>query len=211
MNFFLDESGDLGFDFTKPKTSKFFVITLLVSDELRSVTTINKAVGRVLTKINHQRKKNFVNELKSTETNLITKKYFLDKIVECNWHIYSIVINKKLFRMPKDINQSAHLYNYIAASLLGKIKIDDREKIVITVDKCKTKKEILDFNNCIETVFHQRLVLNNSLIIKHKQSCTDKMLQAVDLFSNGIYSKYEHGNFSWYDCFRGKIRMEEIL
>jgi hypothetical protein len=40
MYIFLDESGDLGFDFTKRKTSKFFVMTLLVSENLHSVTTL---------------------------------------------------------------------------------------------------------------------------------------------------------------------------
>jgi len=34
MIIFLDESGDLGFDFNKPKTSCKFVITLLVCQNL---------------------------------------------------------------------------------------------------------------------------------------------------------------------------------
>ena len=37
MIIFLDESGDLGFDFCKPKTSSKFVITLLVCDNRDAV------------------------------------------------------------------------------------------------------------------------------------------------------------------------------
>ena len=34
MFIFLDESGDLGFDFDKAKTSRYFVITLLVCNDM---------------------------------------------------------------------------------------------------------------------------------------------------------------------------------
>jgi len=37
---FLDESGDLGFDFTKKKTSKFFVVTCLVVENKRPIEKI---------------------------------------------------------------------------------------------------------------------------------------------------------------------------
>lgn len=39
MIIFLDASGDLGFDFTKPKTSRKFVITLLVWKNKRVAST----------------------------------------------------------------------------------------------------------------------------------------------------------------------------
>lgn len=48
MIIFLDESGDLGFDFSRKKTTKKFIITLLVcnSDSVRKEFT--KAVRRTL-------------------------------------------------------------------------------------------------------------------------------------------------------------------
>ncbi|GJQ57390.1 MAG: DUF3800 domain-containing protein [Candidatus Scalindua sp. AMX11] len=58
MFIFLDESGDLGFDFNKRKTTKKFVITLLVcnSDETRREFT--KAVRRTLKNKLNRGKKN---------------------------------------------------------------------------------------------------------------------------------------------------------
>ena len=56
MIILLDESGDLGFDFSKPKTSAKFVITLLVCDSAESMDGFKKAVRRTLkNKLNHKK------------------------------------------------------------------------------------------------------------------------------------------------------------
>ncbi len=47
---FLDESGNLGFDFKKKKTTKFFVITFLFVKNRNSLNKIVKKVFRDLTK-----------------------------------------------------------------------------------------------------------------------------------------------------------------
>jgi hypothetical protein len=52
---FLDESGDLGFDFSKQKTSGKFVITLLVCNNAECNVGFRKAVRRTLKKkLNHR-------------------------------------------------------------------------------------------------------------------------------------------------------------
>ena len=70
MFIYLDESGDLGFDWTKAKTSRYFVITLLVCDGKHTQDKFRKAVRRTLkNKINHKKnKKRVVHELKGEET-----------------------------------------------------------------------------------------------------------------------------------------------
>lgn len=50
MHLYLDESGDLGFDFENKKPSRFFVITLLAVTDTKSIKIINKAVARTLDK-----------------------------------------------------------------------------------------------------------------------------------------------------------------
>ncbi|MCA9407428.1 MAG: DUF3800 domain-containing protein [Candidatus Omnitrophica bacterium] len=42
VHLFLDESGDLGFDFTKKKTSRVFVITCLFTEHKRGIEKIVK-------------------------------------------------------------------------------------------------------------------------------------------------------------------------
>lgn len=58
MFIFLDESGDLGFDFGKPKTSRHFVIALLVCDDKLTQTGIRTAVSRTLKNKLNQKKTN---------------------------------------------------------------------------------------------------------------------------------------------------------
>lgn len=70
MHLYLDESGDLGFDFENKKPSRFFVITLLIANEKSAIKIINKAVTKTLDKkINHKHKKSrIISELKGNNT-----------------------------------------------------------------------------------------------------------------------------------------------
>ncbi|MDA8415385.1 MAG: DUF3800 domain-containing protein [Desulfobacteraceae bacterium] len=74
MIIYLDESGDLGFDFNKPKTSRKFVITLLVCQNRDAIDCFRKAVSRTLkNKINHKKGDRKVQELKGTGTSFEVK------------------------------------------------------------------------------------------------------------------------------------------
>lgn len=83
MIIFLDESGDLGFDFNKPMTSRKFVITLLVCDGKGVIDSLRKAVRRTLkNKLNRNKSGNRVaQELKGAKTTLAIKKYFFRNLV----------------------------------------------------------------------------------------------------------------------------------
>ncbi len=57
MIIYLDESGDLGFDFVNKKPSQKFVITLLVCRNKGAVDAFKGAVRRTLkNKLNHKKK-----------------------------------------------------------------------------------------------------------------------------------------------------------
>ena len=75
MYIYLDESGDLGFDFSKIKTTKKFVITLLVCDTPTAPAIFKKAVHRTLrNKLNRAKNKTrWHTELKGTNTSPRTK------------------------------------------------------------------------------------------------------------------------------------------
>jgi hypothetical protein len=45
---FLDESGDLGFDFDKPGTTKYFVVTVLLLPSATAKRAMEKAVARTV-------------------------------------------------------------------------------------------------------------------------------------------------------------------
>lgn len=84
MIIFLDESGDLGFDFSKSKTSRKFVITLLVCDGKEATDSFRKAARRTLkNKLNRKKKgSRVVQELKGAKTSLDIKKYFYRHLIK---------------------------------------------------------------------------------------------------------------------------------
>jgi hypothetical protein len=69
---YLDESGDLGFDYSKDKTTKKFIITILVCNSDAARKDFKKAVRRTLkNKLNYKRKKSrYVTEIKGVNTTL---------------------------------------------------------------------------------------------------------------------------------------------
>jgi hypothetical protein len=57
MEIYLDESGDMGFDFEASQPSRYFVITLLVCENLSASQMIQRAVRNTLkNKLNIKRK-----------------------------------------------------------------------------------------------------------------------------------------------------------
>jgi len=99
MYVFIDETGDLGFDFQKRKTSKFFTLAALVCKDEQSIKIICSAVKKTLyNKINHKKnRRNPRNELKGNNTDISIKKYFYKRIQACeNWQLCSIMLDKML-------------------------------------------------------------------------------------------------------------------
>jgi len=89
---YLDESGDLGFDFVNKKPSKFFTITILaVSSDERNKALIS-ATKKVIRKKLNPKNKNKIHELKGSSTTLEIKKYFYKQVKEIKFGIYSITL-----------------------------------------------------------------------------------------------------------------------
>jgi len=89
---YLDESGDLGFDFVDKKPSKFFTVAILATRGISNNRKISKAVKIVLKrKLNPKSKRSrMVEELKGESTNNDVKKYFYKQIKDVRFGIYSV-------------------------------------------------------------------------------------------------------------------------
>lgn len=209
MVIFLDESGDLGFDFTKPKTTKKFVITLLVCESKDSIDGFKRAVRRTLkNKLNQ--KKNKISELKGTKTTQAVKEYFYRQIPGDGWKIYTVVLNKR--RVNDELQKprsKKKLYNFLARFILEKIDLTNPgSAVTLVTDRCKNREEIKDFNSYLANQLDALLPLNVPLNIYHELSHEDTGLQAVDLFCWGVFRKYEIRDTEWYGIYQGKIAFE---
>ena len=211
MIIFLDESGDLGFDFAKPKTSRKFVITLLVCQNRDATDCLRKAVSRTLkNKLNHKKGGRTVQELKGTESSLEVKQYFYRQLRRAGWQLYTVVLNK--VRVNEDLRRpdtKKKLYNFLARFILEKIDLNSAAPAVTLVtDRCKNREEIRDFNTYVANQLEALLPLNVPLNIYHERSHDNQGLQAVDLFCWGIFRKYEKGDTEWYEIYREAIAFE---
>jgi len=212
MIIYLDESGDLGFDYANKKPSKKFVITLLVCKNKGAVDSFKRAVRRTLkNKLNHKKKnKRIVEELHATHLNNTIKQYFYQKIRNMDWEIYAVALNKS--RVYDHLTNKAgrkKLYNYLSNFLLEQVDLSSaKPAVTLIIDKCKNKAEIEDFNQYLANQLEARLPLNVPLNIYHEDSKANTGLQAVDLFCWGIYRKYEHGDLEWYANYCSRIRFE---
>lgn len=213
MYLYLDESGDLGFDFKKKKTSKKFVITILVCFSNESKRMFRKAVQKTIkNKVNKNRKKQIVQELKGSKTDINIKKYFLRNVKSEDWKIYSLILNKR--RVSQNLTTSRRkkkFYNFLSRLLIEKmvpLLQNEKEKVELMVDRSKSIEEIKEFNHYLETHLESLLSLNVPLYIYHSRSFETYELQAVDLFCWGIFRKFEHQDIEWYQHYAHKIEHE---
>lgn len=212
MFIYLDESGDLGFDFTKKKTSKKFVITLLVCYSAAARKEFRKAVRRTLkNKLNRTKNKSrHVAELKGTNTTLEIKKYLFRNIESNDWAIYALALNKQ--RVNSDLRSKTgkkKLYNFLSRLLLEELPLSNvGRNVELVVDKSKNKAETKDFNQYLTNQLEALLPLNTALYISHLSSIESAELQAADMFSWGIFRRYENNDKLWYDVFKDKIKFE---
>lgn len=212
MFIYLDESGDLGFDYNKIKTTKKFVITILVCYSNTARSEFKKAVRRTLkNKLNRKTKKaRYITELKGTNTRVEVKVYFLRNIKNKDWNIYTLALNK--IRVEPHLRTKIgkkKLYNFLSRVLLERLPIHRIERNVeLVVDRCKNKEEVKDFNQYLINQLEALLPLNAALNISHLASVESAELQAVDLFSWGIFRKYEYSDMEWYNKFMHKITYE---
>ncbi len=212
MFIFLDESGDLGFDFVNKRPSEKFVITLLVCDSRNAVDSFRIAVKRTLkNKLNHKKSNpRFVEELHATHLSLSIKQYFYRQVKNRDWHLYAVALNKR--RVYGSLITPAgrkKLYNFLSHFLIEKIDLSNANpSVTMVIDKCKNKEEIDDFNQYLANQIEGRLPLNIPLKLSHEDSKGNSGLQAVDLFCWGVFRKYERGDVEWYANYADKIAFE---
>lgn len=212
MYLYLDESGDLGFDFETKRPSRFFVITLLAVSTPKSIKMLNKAVNRTLEKKLNYKKKNqrIVTELKGSATSLTIKQYFLNYIDNhvSDLNLYAIVLDKlDLLKHVKNPSKE-RLYNNMAHQLLEKIPFPLVKQVNLVVDRSKDNLGVKEFNDYLYANLSLCLNLQTKLYISHDDSEKHRGIQAADMFCYGIARKYERGDESWYNLFKDRVKIE---
>lgn len=208
---FLDESGDLGFDFVNKKPSSFFTIIILLVRGQENLRGLSKAIRRTIHhKLKHPKQKGHINELKGSSTTMAVKEYFMRQVSMIPFDIYALTLNKR--RVYEQLAQEkSRVYNFISRLVLDKLPLGQAQaRVQLIIDKSKSKVEIIDFNQYIETQLRGRLNPRVPLDIYHWTSHETAGLQAADLFAWGVFRKYERGDTEWFDCFEGRLKLDDV-
>ena len=212
MHIFLDESGGLGFDFTKGGTTRFFVVCLLTVPTPEARNLLAQAVERTIRHKLHRKKapQHPFQELKGSKTDFDTKQYFYRQAAKAQFALYTLVVNKaQTFQSMRE--KPERLYTVVARELIEHCPLPAGQgKIVLTLDRRIAAKEIQACNQSLLVQIQRRLPVAVPFEIFHQHSFENQGLQAVDLFSWGIFRKYERGDEAWYAAFKDRIVFEEV-
>lgn len=103
------------------------------------------------------------------------------------------------------------LYNYIARLALENVNFKEAAiRVIMTVDKLKPRQGVRIFNSYVLQHLKAQIDPQVPLEIFHVPSQESPGLQAADMFSWGVFRKYERGDLEWYAVFRGKISSENV-
>lgn len=197
---YLDESGDLSFDFTKKGTSKFFIITVLISDNKvildRLIKKINLEVARM------SKGKSTPNMLHASKQSDKIRLKLLNELASKDVQVDYIYIDK-----TKDLKYSLvdkhKLYLELTVALIDNVMNQHRilsDDILLTASKRETSKELNEkFINGIEKYFDDKV----SVEIQIPQN--EKGLQVVDFCSWSIFRKYEYEDDSFCEIIKEKF------
>src|SRR3990167_600134 len=207
---FLDESGDMGFDFKKKRTSKFFIITFLFIEGTK------KPIEKVVKKSHAELKKKIkrrVGILHAVNEKPLTRQRLLKRLSEKDCAIMTIYLNKqKVFTKLQDEKQV--LYNYVTNILLDRIYskrvVDASGEIELIASRRETNKFL---NENFKDYLKKKVSDNHKgkMKISIKTPGEEKILQAVDFVSWAVFRKYEKGDDSYYNIIKSKIIEESPL
>ena len=207
---YLDESGDLGFDFVNKKPSAFFTICVLAIKGRDNDRALANVVRAVLRRRHFLTNNKDGQELKGYTALPEMKQLFYKKTGTINFKLYSVTLNKKRvyqhLAMDKD-----RTYNYIARLALEHVNFKDAAvRVIMTVDKSKSRKGVIVFNDYVISQIKSFIDPLVPLDIIHVNSQESPGLQAADMFAWGIFRKYEKADMEWFNVFKARVCLDKL-
>ena len=201
---FMDESGCLGFDFTKDKTSKNFIVSFLFCENKRPVEQIVKNLF-----------KSFAPNIRNSHPGVLhcskespkTRIKMLHDLSNIDISIMFIRLNKQKVYSNMQ-NEKPVLYNYVTNILLDRVfskKLISPDNIQLVASKRETNRFLNEnFKNYLKKDNHRLEVII-------KTPAEEKSLQAIDFISWSAFRKYEYNDESYYNIFKKKVIEDNIL
>ncbi len=207
---FMDESGDLGFDFSKKKTSKFFIISFLFVDGEMEKKRVGKIVKKVFSNFSKKEVKFHHNALHAYKETPTIRTQILGSLSKMPVSIMSICLNKK--NVYTSLQDEMHLlYNYVTNILLDRIckkKILPLDKKIHLIASQRETNKFLNknFKGYLEKQAKNKHSIN--IEVEIMPFFNNKCLQVVDFVSWSLFRYREYGD-NFYRNLIKNILIEE--
>jgi hypothetical protein len=198
---FLDESGDMGFDFTKRKTTRYFVITCVFTVKKRGPEKIIRRTVKRLPLKERMRHTGMLHAFK--ETDRIRKKILLDMAEQQDLMVVAICLDKR--KVHTDWQSQKHaLYTIVTNILLDRIynkNLANGANVEIIASRRETKTVL---NNEFKHFLEGQINRDHGVKVEVKieTPTKEKCLQLADFASWAIFRNREHGD----DTYRNIIK-----
>ncbi len=207
---FMDESGCLGFDFSKPKTSQNFIITFLL---VNNANILDKIVAKTFRSIPSKKRRSHAGTLHCNKEDNKTRTKLFSLLKDKDISVMVISLNKnRVYSKLQD--EKTILYNYVTNILLDRVArkklLPISDKITLIASRRETNRFLNEnFKHYLETQNSKtRKILLNVII---KPASAEKGLQVVDFLSWAVFRKYEHQDDYFYNMIKNLIVEESAL
>jgi len=200
---FLDESGDLGFDLTKARTSRNFVVAILVCDD---VQPINKLVRQVFQGFSKTDLKHHHGVLHAYSENDKTRRKILSLLAVNNVGILIIRLDKNqaFFQQDEKHLLYNHIVNVVLDRLIDKGIISVDETVHVVASQRETSHVLnANFGSYLASKAAEQHSVR--LDVQIKPTSAEKGLQVVDCLSWSFFRKYEHGDSTYADLVASRV------
>ena|SRR3989338_5752055 len=208
MYVFLDESGDLSFDFDKRGVSANFIITILIVENPKP---LERAVKKVIRWMKHRYPKHR-GCLHAYHEDEATRKRLLKQLSSLPFSVMVIQLNKrKVYTNLQD--EKAVLYNYVANILLDRLvsSLRGKEKKVFLIAAKRETNKFLNANFqdylCKQIQGKHDIYLEVSTLSPYEHKC----LQAADLLSWSAFRMLERGDSSYIDIVKSRVSVSRLF
>ncbi len=196
MFVYLDESGDTGFKFNHG-SSRYFVITLLlVEDPLPLHAAIDELRGSL----------GFAagNEFKWVSSSESVRWAFLHMLRRQDFNARVLVVDKSLMTTQHTRNKET-FYNFLVQMVLRHDSGAIREATLILDESVKSKKSKQQLTTYLRRELNAGRAGNKIKDVHYHRSHTDNIIQAADMLSGAIYTRYHRNNEEFLAFIRVKI------
>lgn len=207
---YFDESGDLGFDFSKSRTTKYFVVAMLFC---RDSKRIDKLVNKTFAGFSKIETKSLGGVLHAYKLRPVVRKRILQQLLNEDVSILVILLNKE--HVHVGLREAKHtLYNYVVNILLDRLirkKLFDCDDVVEIVAAQRETSKFLNenFAEYLRSQATKNHAVDISVSIQTPKE--RKGLQIADLLAWSFFYKYERGDTSYVDIISEKVIEENWL